>query len=347
MTAVLLAGLSLLTAPTIASQVPDDPAAYPEFFFNPPAGIQVVHLDATAIDSVGTAMSDRNMNLLGRIDVAYRAGEYGAPGEDDPREDARAAFIYSAETAFDFFLELVLQEDVIYTTGENDLTVAFTDRFRNPGLYPIINLIEARTGFGRFCLRFEVEDSETREIEVSGEKMRAWTESLEMDGREFRAVNIDMKTMSHDRVHVVYERHSCGDVEMFEVEEDGAPIRIVTMENVTGQYVRKWGFHKPTAVILWKSVAKGTVPPPRGARRLSSAVYFPGLELKMPWFLPDIGFHAIRRFDFPEPLLTMKAVGEVRSRSLDWLEIRENLRFADWDGDGSIPEFVSSRFPDQ
>ena len=326
---------------------PGNVADYPDFFWNPPAGVPVVHLDAAAIDSVGTSISDNNMALLDRIDVAYRAGEYGSPGERTTREDALAAFIYNAESAFDFFLELVMQSRVIYSTGEPDLARAFTDRFRNPGLYPVVNLIDARSGFGSFCLKFEVDSKEEREIEISGEKMKAWTEEIEVDGKKFRVVNIDMKTMSHDRVHVVYENYSCGNVRVFDVVQDEQPIRVVTMEEITGQFVRKWGLHRPTAVILWQSAAGGITPPPRSGRRLSSAVYFPGLELELPWFLPSIGFQDVRRFDFPEPLLTLDAVKVIRKRKLDWVEVKDNLRFANWEGDGAIPDFVNERFPDR
>jgi hypothetical protein len=319
---------------------------YPDFFYHPPPEIPVVHLGAAAIDSLGRAVSDRNMDLLTRIDGYYREGEYGPPDSREAREDAMAAFIYNAETAFELFAKLATQHDVIYSTSEEDLALAFTEGFRNPGFYPIVNLVDARTGFGRFCLKFEVEDERRREIVVAGEEMRAWTEMLERDGRRFPVVNIDMMTMSHDRVHIVCERYACGNVAAFEITEREQPVRVVVMEDMTGQYVRKWGFHRPKAVVLWKSVSRGIVPPPREARFLSSAIYVPRLKLTLPWFLPDIGFDDLRRFDFPEPLLTVESVDEIRSRDLGWIRIRRNQRFAGWEGDGSVPGFVRRRFPD-
>jgi len=312
-------------------------------------GVPVVHLSAAAIDSVGAAMSVRNLALAWAVDEEYRKGRYGRPGEDSSRDEALAAYVFHAETAFDFFLQLALQEDVIYTTTEDDLKAAFTERFRNPGLYPIVNLKECRAGFGRFCMEFEVDDDTEREITVTGEKMRAWTEEEEIEGRRERVVNIDMKTMSHDRVHLVYRRFASGTVHQVEVHEAGHPVQVATMEDVSGQFVRKWGLHRPEAVVLWKSLPDSTLsPPPPGQRYLGSAIYFPGLQLELPWFLPDLGFDDLRRFDFPQPLLTMEDVLEIRHRKLDWLRVQDNLRFeADWKGEGDVPEFVRWRFPDE
>ncbi len=316
------------------------------FFFDDPTE-PVVHLDAAAIDSVGTMLSDANLELLNRIDRAYREGHYGPPDEKSARKAAFAAFVYNAQTAFDFFTELSLQHEVIYSTSEEDLKSAFTERYRNPGLYPIVNLKDARTGFGRFCLQFEVDDPEKREIEVTGEKMKAWTEEIEIDDTPMRVVNIDMKTMSHDRVHVVYQRYSCGVVEVFDTEQDGQPVRVLSMEKLGGQYVRKWGFHRPEAIVLWRSRVEGTEAPPEDRRFLGSAIYFPSLELQLPWFLPDLGFDDLRRFDFPEALLTLDAVDEIRTRDLEWIEVKGDSRFANWDGQGDVPAFVKERFPDR
>jgi hypothetical protein len=301
------------------------------FLLGTPSGTPVIHLDAAAIDSVGTAMSERNLALAWAVEDAYRSGRYGAAGADSSRTEARAAYMYHA----------------IYSTSEKDLRAAFTERFRNPGLYPIVDLKDFRAGFGRFCMEFEVDDRSRREIRVTGETMRAWTEETEIGGRRERVVNIDMNTLSHDRVHLLYRRYATGTVHEMVVHEDGTPIQVATMEDVSGQFVRKWGLHRPEAVVLWKSVADGLDAPPRGRRYLGSAIYFPGLQLKLPWFLPNLGFDDLRRFDFPQPLLTMEDVLTIRDRNLDWLRVQDNLRFdADWEGEGDVPEFVRGRFPD-
>jgi hypothetical protein len=121
-----------------------------EFLFHGQNGPPVVHLDAHAIDSVGTAMSEKNLAIMARVDDEYRRGAYGKPGSDEARSSAVTTYLFRAETAFDFFLQLALQDSVIYSTSEADLKEAFTERFRNPGLYPIVNLIDARTGCGKF-----------------------------------------------------------------------------------------------------------------------------------------------------------------------------------------------------
>lgn len=319
-----------------------------EFLFRNGNNVPVVRLDAAAIDSVGTAMSSRNLALAWSVQRAYEEGRYGTPGEEASRREAMAAYIYQAETAFDFFLGLALQDDVIYSTTEEDLKAAFTERFRNPGLYPIVNLKDARAGFGRYGMEFEVEDPARREIRVTGEKMSAWTEEAEIAGRKERVVNIDMTTMSHDRVRLVYRRYATGTVHDLEVDLEGSRMRVATMEDVDGQFVRKWGLHRPAAVVLWKSRPEDLVAPPRDVRRLGSAIYFPALELKLPWFLPNLGFGDLRRFDFPQPLLTMEDVLAIRDAGLEWLRVEDNLRFAaDWEGEGDVPEFIEERFPDR
>jgi hypothetical protein len=318
-----------------------------DFLFQNPEHHPVVHLDAAAIDSVGTAMSTRNMVLLGNVNDEYQRGTYGSPGSDDARRDALAAYVFHAETGFDFFVGLSTQDSVIFSTSEKDLERAFTERFRNPGLYPVVNLVDARTGFGHFGLQFEVDDPTKREIEVSHDKMRAWTEEIEWQGEKFRVVNIDMKTISNDRVHVVYRKLSCGQVHVYDVDQNGTPIRVVALEDLAGQYVRKFGFHRPAAMVVWRTRVDGLVPPPLEGRFLGSAVYFPALALHLPWFLPSLGFEDLRRFDFPEPILTMDAVAELRRRNYDWIRLGDDLRFEDWEGEGPIPTFVDAHFPDK
>jgi hypothetical protein len=319
-----------------------------EFLFGNPENAPVIHLDATAIDSIGRAISDSNVALIDRIDEAFRAGHYGDPSTSEAKDAARAALIYNAHVAFDFVSRITLQDGVIYSTSESDLREAFTRSFRNPGIYPIMNLLEARAGFGRCGMRFEVDDPQKREILVSGEKMKCWTEDVDFGEEKRRVVNIDMKTFSNDRVHVVYEAMSCGTMRSFETEMDGWPVRVVTMEGLEGQYVRKFGFHKPEAVVLWKSASGGALEPPPAERRyLGSAIWIPRLKLQLPWFLPSIGFHDLRKFDFPEPVLTTAAAEAVRARGLEWMNLRKDQRVANWEGDGAVPAFVSERFPDR
>jgi hypothetical protein len=319
-----------------------------DLLFGNPGGVPVIHLDASAIDSIGRAISDSNVALIHRIDEAYRAGHYGDPSGSGAKDAARAALIYNAHVAFDFVSRITMQDDAIYSTSEADLREAFTRSFRNPGIYPIMNLKEARAGLGRYCMRFEVEDPARREITVSGEKMKCWTEDVKFDDGKRRVVNIDMMTFSNDRVHVVYEAVSCGTMQSFETEMDGWPVRVVTMEALEGQYVRKFGFHKPEAVVLWKSASGGALdPPPADRRYLGSAIWFPRLKLELPLFLPSIGFHDLRKFDFPEPVLTTEATDGIRALELAWLDLKNDQRFADWEGDGQVPGFVSARFPDR
>lgn len=337
-------------APAFASVAPDERPLRDRvvaFFFAEDHGVPVVHLDAFAIDSIGTAISHRNLDLARRVNEAYEAGYYGSLGSSDARHDALAAFTYRTETTFDFFLGISLQEEVIYTTSEADLIEAFTERFRNPGLYPIVNLRAARAGFGAFCMEFDVENPEPREVVVTGGLMRGWTEEIDFQGRRERVVIIDMKTMSHDRVRLGYRRYACGTVRRQTITEAGRKLTVATMEDVSGQFVRKWGWHEPRAVILWRSVVEGLDAPPADHRRMGSAIYFPRLKLELPWFLPDIGCNDLRRFDFPEALLTINAVEQVRAAEWDWLTVGENLRFGVWDGEGDVPEFVLERFPDQ
>jgi hypothetical protein len=146
---------------------------------------------------------------------------------------------------------------------------------------------------------------------------------------------------------VVYEKYSGGAFRTLETKVGEWPVRIHTMEEIGGQYVRKFGFHQPTAVALWKSAAgDDLMPPPQGRRYLGAAIYFPHLSLDLPLFLPSLGFDDLRKFDFPEPVLTLKATAELQARKFDWFEIRSNNRFGNWEGDGDIPPMVKERFPD-
>jgi hypothetical protein len=354
--ALLCAALGILAAPwSPACAANPEPGSYSAGAAVPDAcsllknesGVPVVHLDAAGIDSVASGISDRNLALIERIDAAYRAGHYGDPSSATAREDALAAFIYGAMTAFDFVVGLASQTEAIYTTSEADLKEAFTKRLRNPGFYPVINLVEARMGFGKFCLHFAVAQEGKREIVVGGEKTRAWPEDLKFSDRKVRVLNVEMNTFSHDDVHIIYEELSGGEYEVVEAEIEGTPVEIVFINDIEGMFIRKWGFHQSGGVAIWKSLSHGLDPPPRGQRYLGAAAYFPALELELPWFLPDIGLNDLRKFDYPEPLLTLDAVHELQERNLDWLQIQGNLRFSNWEGQGTIPELVVERFPDQ
>ena len=77
-----------------------------------------------------------------------------------------------------------------------------------------------------------------------------------------------------------------------------------------------------------------------------SAIYFPKLQLEMP-LLPDMGFEDLRKYDYAEPFLTMEAVQALQGKKLDWLQVKKNLRFRNWEGDGGMPQFMKERYPDK
>jgi len=308
-------------------------------------GVPVIHLGAAQVDSIGTMLSDQNMSVVERIDAAYREGTYGPAGTKEAKDAALSAFIYHSSTAFDFVTTLALQEQAIYVTSDVDLEEAFRTKFRNPGFYPVVALESAMTGFGRYCLTFRL-DQAAKDITVAGDKMRGWAEETEIDGRNVRVLNIDMKTFSHDRVHVVYERHSQGEIKTIDAEAGGHPLHVFVMEKITGNYVRKWGFHKIDSVAMWKTVVPGIEPAPANGAYLGAAIYFPKLQLEMP-LLPDVGFEDLRKYDYAEPFLTLQAAKAIQAKNLEWLRIKKNLRFRNWEGDGGIPEVLEKRYPDK
>ncbi len=262
------------------------------------------------------------------------------------KEGALAAFVYSSITAFDFVTRLTLQEDAIYTTSEEDLHEAFTSKFRNPGFYPVVNLESAMTGFGRYCLTFKV-DGPPKEVTIAGETMKSWAEDIDLKGKQTRVLNIDMKTFSYDRVHVGLRTPLAG----------GDP-RLRNRGGRASDHRARDGRHH--------RAVRAQVRIPHGGRRghvedecsgvggaaeegahLNSAIYFPSIKVEMPWFLPDLGFDDLRKFEYPEPFLTMDAVREIQSRNLEWLKVNKSLRFAKWEGDGGIPESLKQRYPDR
>lgn len=307
-------------------------------------GAPVIHLGVSQVDSIGTMLSGRNMDVIEAIDAAYREGKYGEVGTSSAKDAALSAFIYHSNTAFDFVTTMALQEEAIYVTSDKDLEEAFRTKFRNPGFYPVVSLESAMTGFGHYCLTFRL-DQPPVDIVVAGERMRGWSEDTDIDGRKTRVLNIDMKTFSADRVHVVYERHSQGEIKQIDTKEGGHPLRVTLMEKITGNYVRKWGFHKIDSVGMWKTVVPGIDAAPAGAL-CGSAIYFPKLQLEMR-LLPDVGFDDLRKYDYAEPFLTMEAVQALQAKNLEWLRIKKNLRFRNWEGDGGIPKFMRDRYPDK
>jgi len=241
-------------------------------------------------------------------------------------------------------IEFATAQDRVFEASEDALREAFA-RYTDPGVYPIARMKRGRMGMGRICVQYDVSTDLDSTTTIGGQELRIRVEETEMDGEARRVLILELPTVLFSVVELVLEEHFTCKAEFTRSSGPPAPYDLYLFHSIEGMSIRKWGVHKPTAIMFWST--------PRDVSRIDlprtplvgSSVYVPGIRLELPSFLPDIGFEDLRIVDLPAPILTLQYLEEERFPK--WIHRARPRGLKDWQTYGPIPPDLQIRFPDK
>jgi len=308
-----------------------------------PAGIRRVRLDAADVDSLGRAISAFNEAQVIAVDSCFKSGRLGPPESEAARKRAHLWSRLRMWNAYAYVARFATDSTCVYEANESSLTEAFA-HFTDPGIYPIVRLRRARMGLGHLCLQYDVSGELDVRVAMGTKSVRVRTRTIELDGAKRRVLAMDLPTGLDDLVEVLVDPHYTCIVERRVVQSDTGPYETVIMDQIQGLRLRRMGTHVPRAILFWTAppeVAERDLPP---QPRVGVRIYVPHLRLKLPSFLPDIGFDDLREVDLPQPIVRLEYLKD--GPNPVWLPQGRNIGFADWKGHGPVPQELRARFPD-
>jgi len=305
--------------------------------------VPIVHLTQAMADSVGRVYSGFNQALFAHLDSLYRSGEFGDPGARESRRRVHVLSRLLALNSLHYMVSFATDPDHIWEADEKTLQEAFK-RYSDPGIYPIVRLERARMGQGYMCVHYDVSTDMESTMTLGNLQVGVRIHETEFEGETKRMLMMDLPTIMFSTIEVVLDEHFSCKAELFHSSGPPAPHDVYLLYDIQGLAVRKWGVHKPGAMIFWST--------PRDLQRtrlpalplVGSAVYVPGVRLELPSILPDMKFKDLRLVDLPQPILEQRYV---RSHGYpDWLEHNIPRGFKNWESYGPIPPDLQRRFPD-
>jgi hypothetical protein len=308
-----------------------------------PAGIRILRLAAADVDSLGNAYAAHNEKRLAAVDSLYHAGRLGEPGSGDARRAAHLMARLATLNAYSYVAAFATDSTCVHEADEGTLARAFAS-FSDPGLYPITQLRRARMGFGRVCLRYDLAQDLDTLVTMGARRVRVRVREMEIEGRRRRMLSMMLPTGLDDLVEVLVAEHYACAVEHLVDAEAPAPCETYLLHEMRGLWLRKWGTHRPRALMFW------VTPPDAAPAMLPESplvgvrLYVPRLVLRLP-FLPDVGFDDLREIDLPQPILRLAYLR--RGNHPEWLEPGHGAGFEGWSGHGPVPARLRERFPDR
>ena len=307
--------------------------------------VPIVQLTPSDVDSLGRAYADFNAALFARLDAEMRAGKLGAP--PDSREARRRAHLLGrmlSVNSIHYMVEFATDPDHIYEASEDALREAF-ERYSDPGVYPIARMKRGRMGMGRICVRYDVSTDLDSTTNVGGQDLRIRVTETEIEDERRRVLILELPTVLFSVVELVLDEHFTCKAEFSRSSGPPAPYDLYLFHSIEGMSLRKWGVHKPSAIMYWST--------PRDVERRSlphtplvgSSVYVPGIRLELPSFLPDLSFEDLRLVDLPAPILTLPYLEN--EDFPEWIRRARPRGLKDWESYGPIPPDLRIRFPDR
>jgi hypothetical protein len=305
--------------------------------------VPIVRLTDEHVHAVGRALSQDNELQIARIDSLYEAGALGGPaGSPAARRNAHLMARLATANAYAYMVRFATDPNCVYEADEAALVRAFGS-FSDPGLYPITRLRRARMGRGAVCLKYDLRGDLDTLATLGERQVRVRTRTIEANGTRRRMLSMMLPTGLDDVVEVLMDEHYTCRVDHERHAESTGALELFLLHDMDGFLLRKWGTHKPTALMFWTMpdlAVRGAIPDPAS---VGVRIYVPELTLKLP-LLPDVGFDDLREIDLPQPILRLEYLhGEHHP---EWLQSNPG-GFAGWTGNGPIPDEIRSRFPDK
>ena len=308
-----------------------------------PYGVRLVHLTSVAAEAQGQALSDWNERQISRVDSLYRAGIFGRPGSGEANRGAHLMARLATRNAYEALLQLAADSTTVYEASEATLVRAFTS-FSDPSLFPVTRLVRARFGLGRVCLQYDLEGTLDTLVALGEKRMHVQLQDAEIDHKLTRVLCVQLPTGLDDVVEVLIGGHFSCAVQRLESDGPPAPAVLHLLDDMEGFWVRKWGVHRPRALVFWVTPGADSLTTLPVVPLVGVRLYVPNLVLSLP-FLPDVGFDDLRELDLPQPILALEAL---RGRQYPkWLHARQDVGFEGWACHGPVPAAVRRRFPDR
>lgn len=305
---------------------------------DPPVPIE--SLVPAEVESIGAWFHSRNVEALRQIDRLYAEGRFGSPGSEEAKREALRRFKVRALNAMDYLDRLARIEGKVYQFDEIDLVDAFQRRFANPGVYPFLSLKMGRSGLGAFCLLYEFPEDYLQTYEQFGQITTLSAERVRVGQEVVPMLKLEYPSGLHSTIELLYEASYCGQVYRRVIVDRGDSLEVITVEAMEGCFVRKAGLHRIGGFAFWRSLRQG-----EGAARVGAMAYLPAIHLRLPFFLPDIGFEDLREFDLPQPLWEQRFVLQT-AKWPEWISMRTTGAIERWSREGPVPEILNLLFPD-
>jgi len=172
--------------------------------------------------------------------------------------------------------------------------------------------------------------------------MPTWT-GCPRTGRPGSRVQLEFPTSQYKVVDLLYEPRFCGRIRVERMVDRGDTLEVQLLQDLEGLSVHRWGVHRLAAIILWRSVTRGTRirdAAPGGLR------LFPGIKLRLPAFLPDLGFDDLRDFDLPSPIFSYEWFNRMETDGPEWIAVHRGGTMSPWNALGPRPAFLDQLCPD-
>lgn len=320
--------------------------------------LPIIRLDGGALESIAAGHAAFNERQIARIDSLLRSGVWGPP--DDPQA-MRRAHLLARLTLVNAYRDLVrwaASTDLIYETDGAALT-AVAARYSDASLFLGPRLQRLRIGLGRACARYAVDEPGEGEARHGGRLVEWKIRDMRIQGTERRVIEMKLPTGQDGEVRFLFAAHHT--MSISHERASGPPsFEWFLAHDIEGAWVRKWGTHRPTAYMHWRSgpetaglpgpapemiTLSGFTPPAprRDTALVGVRLYVPGLRLRLP-ILPDIDIDDLREADVILPVLEVDYLRGDRTPA--WLEVHDGLGFVDWNGHGEVPVEIRARFPD-
>ena len=304
---------------------------------------EVVHLGRLKLMERAEQVAAHNMATIRRIDGDLKAGAFGPPALARARQHANVVARLSLQNWYAFLFPLAIDSERVYVI-DREAIAAVGSRYAEPGVFPAAHLKELRVGRGGVCARYDLTENDEGWTLMGGRGHRFRVRSRRIQGVPRRVLELEWASAAAGKSKVVLADTYSFRVEVIETPGE-VPTRVFLAYDIRGSWIRKAGLHRPTGFAFWTS-APDALGRPAAGHAIGSAVYIPGLKLRLPLFLPDFGLNDLRQLGLPLPFLEARRIesGELPAWLVSGGREREVVT---WDGAGPVPVAVTARFPDR
>jgi hypothetical protein len=306
---------------------------------------RILPLTSRTVDSIGTAFSQHNVRVIRDADSLLHVGFFGPP---QSRDAQRSCLLYSQLRAWNGIQSVVAlarKSDGVFAGEGDSILIPFRTEYMNAAVYPLQFLRHMRMGGNRFCVEYDAPDGYESHLVIGDQRVRFRTIRVRLPEKGKRLV-LSREFLVADGKHVelLYEEIVRGRVLREEIVDRGDSLELLAIYDLAGMYARKAGIHSVEAIVMWRNILRGAELP--ATPRVGAIAYLPDLRLRLPFFLPDLGFDDHRDFGYPMPLMRAEFFRHPTDHFPGWYETTEAGTVYHWESVGPRPRVIDERFPD-